>query len=65
MEHIFSDTVTPKCSAIEEKIGKKDQQDDQGSEVEREEPWGKKKGLVEIKKGGNDEGWKEVNPLSY
>jgi hypothetical protein len=65
VEHRFSDTFIPKYSAMDEKIGKKDQQDDQGSEVEREALW-KKKGLVDIRKGDEDEGRKEVNPvLSY
>ena len=35
---------------MDEKIGKKDQQDALGTEVEREALWGKKKGSVEIKK---------------
>jgi len=39
VEHRFSDTVIPKYSAMDEKIGKKDQQDDLGSEVEREALW--------------------------
>ena len=39
MENRFSDTVTPKYSAMDERFGKKDEQDDQGSEVERKELW--------------------------
>jgi len=43
VKHRFSDTVIPKYSARDEKMGKKDEQDDLGSGVEREALWKKKR----------------------
>ena len=54
----------PICPGRDEKIGKKDQQDCPGSEVERESLWKKKRGLADIRKPDDGLG-KKTTGLRY